>query len=71
MSSITECTQCAEGPSGFEGHAALQLLPIRRGEAEASFLLRCRNCGTEWQRRFTREGVKWLRAFSSKHSAAG
>ena len=54
------CPECAAGPQGHYGHAALDILPRKEvGDAAQRFVLQCRNCNARWVREFSREGPSW------------
>lgn len=56
----TLCPDCAAGPQGAYGHAALDVVPRKQvGDAERRFILQCRNCSSRWVREFSREGPTW------------
>ena len=56
----TLCPKCAAGPEGRDGHAGLEILPRKQaGDAEARFILQCRDCSARWVREFSRSGTTW------------
>jgi hypothetical protein len=56
------CPECAAGPQGLAGHGGLDILPRKEvGDAEARFILQCRDCSARWVREFSRNGPTWSR----------
>jgi hypothetical protein len=66
------CKRCAAGPTGVAGHERLVLLPRdKHAVPPPLFILRCRDCGTHWQRQFAPgSGVLWLRTAAARRAKA-
>jgi len=57
----TLCPECDAGPQGNAGHAGLEILPRSVvGDAQARFILQCRDCSARWVREFSKDGPSWM-----------
>ena len=64
---MKECRACAAGPTGIEGHEALFVETMDRGQMQ----FKCRTCGALWQRRYSGQGAFEWRAMTELAKGSG